>query len=71
MDEPRWPPFERQPARVRDAIALESDRLAASPDGLVPYSCEPSTDEASDYVTADPIDAYERFLGGAVRAAGK
>jgi hypothetical protein len=71
MDEPRRPPFERHQACIRNAVALTADHLAASPDGLVSRSCKPCPDEASDYVTTDPIDAYNRFLGGAVRAAGK
>src|SRR5207245_8239715 len=44
-DQPSRPPFERHPARVRDAVALDSDRFAATPDGLLPRSCEPGADE--------------------------
>jgi hypothetical protein len=70
-DEPRRPPFERHPTCIRDAIALAANRIAASPDGLVPRSCKPCPDEASNYVTTDPMDEYKRFFGNAVRAAGK
>jgi hypothetical protein len=70
-DEPSRPPFERHPARVRDAVALDSDRLAARPDRLVPRSYEPGADEAGDCVRTDPIDKYKRFLGGTVRIAGE
>jgi hypothetical protein len=70
-DEPGRPSFERHPARVRDAVAFDSDRLAASPDGLVPSSCEPGADEAGNCVRTDPIDGYKRLLGGAVRTAGE
>src|SRR5712671_6385334 len=65
------PPFERHPARVRDAVAIDSDRLAGCPDRLVPRSCEPGADEAGDRVRTDPIDKYQRFLGGTVRTAGE
>ena len=70
-DEPSRPPFERHPARVRDAVALDSDRFAATPDGLLPRSCEPSADEAGNCVRTDPIDEHKRLLGDAIRTAGE
>jgi hypothetical protein len=70
-NEPRRPPFERHPARIRDAVALDSRRRAARPNGFVSRSCKPCADEASDCVTTDRMDEYKRFLRGAVRAAGK
>jgi hypothetical protein len=68
-NEPRWPPFERHPACVRDAVALDAHRLTASLDGLVPHSGKPFPDEASDYVTTDLMG--EQFVGGAVRTVGE
>lgn len=65
MDERRWPPFERQPASVRDAVAPDLDRLAASVDGLDPCRCKSGADEASDCVAIDPMGDYKQFLGGA------
>jgi hypothetical protein len=70
-NEPGWRPFERHPACVRDTVALDANRLTASPDGLVSHSCEPRRDEAGDYVTTDLIDEYKHFIGGAVRIVGE
>ena len=70
-DESGRPSFERHPARVRDAVALDSDHFAASPGGLLPRSCEPSADEAGNCVRTDPIDEHKRLLSGAVRTAGE
>lgn len=71
MDERRRPPFECQPAGVRDAVAPDLDRLSASVDGLNPRRCESGADEARDCVTIDSMGDYKQFFGGAVRTAGK
>jgi hypothetical protein len=70
-DDPSRPPFERHPTRVRDPVALDSDRLAVTPNGLVPRSCETGADETGDCVTTDPMDEYKQFPGGAVRTLGE
>jgi hypothetical protein len=70
-DERRRPPFKRELAGIRDAIAPDLDRLAASVDGLDPCRCESGANEARDCVTIDPMDEYKQFLGGAVRTAGE
>jgi hypothetical protein len=67
-DEPRRPPFERHPARGRDAVAHAAHRLT---DDLAPRSGKPCPDEASDCVAIDPVDDYKHFLGSAVRTVGE
>jgi len=53
MEETSQPPFERQPAGVRDSVALAPGRHSASLGGRVPCSCEPCANKASDCVTTD------------------
>ena len=64
-------PFERHPAGVRDAVALDPDRLDASLDHLTLCCCEPGADEAGDHVAIEPMSDHKQFLSGAVRTAGE
>jgi hypothetical protein len=70
-NEPRRPTFERHPARIRDAVAINSHRQAGRADNFVSRSCKTCADEASDCVTTDCMDEYERFLCGTDRVNSK
>src|SRR5258708_36225655 len=63
--------FERPPAVVRDAVALDLGCRTTRSHGFSYHRCEPGGHKSCQHVTREPMGEHKHFLSVAARTTGE